>query len=536
MTWEQSPPPTTPTDPPSHGGSSSRGLESTPQSRLMQGRFGRMFRNLPIFEGPDSAPAELATLAAKMISAAEPDKPLDADDEDQNPDIPAGYTYLGQFIDHDITFDPVSSLQRQNDPNALSDFRTPRFDLDSLYGRGPSDQPYLYQPGPDGQPTHLRLGLSVSDNPGVAGPDLLRLPDPAETALIGDPRNDENLVVSQLQVAFLTFHNKVADSVIAAGLSGDQAFKEAQRLVRWHYQWVVVHDFLRRVAGDDVVNDILVSAGEEFAITSLGGDGTFAAGEVTFAKPKLRFYGYRNDPYMPVEFSAAAYRFGHSMIRPSYFFNDVVRTQTDPNRTPIFSANVDPLASLRGGRRLPGEWGFQWKYFFELGADAGGGASDAGDADDHLPQPSYRIDTQLSNPLGDLPSPPPPVELKSLALRNLLRGLRLGLPAGQTVARAMGIEPLSEEELDLADAAPSFVGHAPLWYYVLREAQLRADGRRLGPVGGRIVAEVLIGLLAADPLSYLRVEPNWKPTLGDAGTEFKMPDLLRFAGLAGAGA
>ena len=97
----------------------------------------------------------------------------------------------------------------------------------------------------------------------------------------------------------------------------------------------------------------------------------------------------------------------------------------------------------------------------------------------------------------------------------------------------MGISPLTTDELDLAKVAPSFAEHAPLWYYVLREASLRADGRRLGPVGGRIVAEVLIGLLEGDPFSYLRVEPGWRPTLpSDRPGEFTMPDLLRFAGAA----
>jgi hypothetical protein len=117
-------------------------------------------------------------------------------------------------------------------------------------------------------------------------------------------------------------------------------------------------------------------------------------------------------------------------------------------------------------------------------------------------------------------------------LRNLLRGVRLGIPSGEAVSRALGIPPLTPDEVALGDVAPSFVGNAPLWYYVLRESKVRANGRRLGPVGGRIVAEVLIGLLAGDPLSYLSVEPAWQPTLGDKAGEFAMPDLIKVAGAA----
>lgn len=499
-------------------------MESAPQSSVAQGRFGRMFRNLPVLElaSEGEAVGQLQALAARMVKPAEDDRPLDGDDENQNAEIPSGYTYLGQFVDHDVTFDPASSLQRQNDPNALDNFRTPRLDLDSLYGRGPADQPYLYDS--DDQ-SKLRLGRQVSDTDAFAGPDLPRLAPPEARALIGDPRNDENLIVSQLQSVMLRFHNEVVDRVRAEGLPADDVFKESQRLVRWHYQWVVVHDLLRgRIVGPEIVDDILHR--DRVPVSKLGdGDpatAPFTTDEIELLRPRLHFYRYKNDPFIPVEFAVAAYRFGHSMVRPSYFFNDFVRGQTQPARTKIFSANLDPanLENLNGGRPLPGEWGFQWKYFFELEAEPG------------LPQPSYRIDDELVNPLGDLPSPPSPHDMSSLALRNLLRGLRMGLPSGHAVSRAMSIEPLGAEELDLADVAPAFADHAPLWYYVLRESKVRANGRRLGPVGGRIVAEVLIGLLAADPLSYLRVEPNWKPSLGPVAGEFKMPDLIRVAGAA----
>jgi hypothetical protein len=296
--------------------------------------------------------------------------------------------------------------------------------------------------------------------------------------------------------------------------------------VRWHYQWIVVHDFLREhIVRPDVVDDILRA--QTYKVARLP-DATpdpdtdpIGGVDVSFTRVELRFYNFENKPFMPVEFSAAAYRFGHSMVRPSYFFNDFVRGFTEPNRTPIFSDDPDPLANLNGFRPLPDDWGFDWKYFFKVANEP------------NLPQPSYKIDDELVHPLGTLPGDPPAPGFRSLARRNLRRGIALGLPSGQTVSRAMGIEPLSDAELDLAaKGAPSFVGNAPLWYYVLRESGIRTGGRRLGPVGGRIVAEVLLGLLDGDPLSYLRVEPNWQPTLGQTPQAFTMPDLLRVAGVA----
>ena len=122
-----------------------RGLRPVTLSTLFEGRFGRRFRKLP--PAPPLDPTHLQELARSM---REPEAtggggwggpsapPVDLD----NPDIPAGYTYFGQFVDHDITFDPASSLERENDPDALTNFRSPRFDLDSVYGSGPEDEPF----------------------------------------------------------------------------------------------------------------------------------------------------------------------------------------------------------------------------------------------------------------------------------------------------------------------------------------------------------------------------------------------------------
>jgi Animal haem peroxidase len=490
-----------------------------------------MFPHLPVYQ---QRPESLVALGDAMIQALEDgqlDKALGEEDDDENTSqldgelrLPAGYTYFGQFVDHDITFDPVSSLGRQNDPEALVDFRTPRFDLDSLYGRGPADQPYLYEA--DGM--HLAFGKDVSTEPSVRGPDLQRAAN--DRALIGDPRNDENLVVSQLQIAFYKFHNAVVDKVVTDNpqLQPPDQFKLAQLTVRWHYQWVVIHDFLRRLVGEDVVADIL----EDVTYRAPGGDQTTHAA-------KLLFYHFRKQPFMPVEFSVAAYRYGHSMARPSYVINDFIPLPVVDNasRIPLFLRDgATETNNLNGFRPLPTNWGIQWKYFLPATKDP------PGPNDAHLPQPSYKIDHELGHPLGALPASTAqpeqifagidPAEAQVLAVRNLLRGRALELPSGQDVARAMGIAPLEDEQLfdgiTLDDASRSdLAGHAPLWFYILREAELEASSAGLGPVGGRIVAEVLIGLLDADPLSYLSVFPTWQPTLeGRIAGSYTLTDII----------
>ncbi|MDP9331538.1 MAG: heme peroxidase family protein [Actinomycetota bacterium] len=414
----------------------------------------------------------------------------DADPFD-NPAIPAGYTYLGQFIDHDITFDPASSLQRQNDPDALRDFRTPRFDLDSVYGAGPDDAPFLYQRE---DKTKLLIGTGPDGEP-----DLPR--NVQDRALIGDPRNDENTIVSQLQLLFIRFHNRVVDELVKDGWPAHSSttFEEAQRVVRWHYQWIVVHDFLERMVHPAIIADIFDN--EPVIVDD-------APEPQSRRKINLLFFHWHKDPFMPIEFSVAAYRFGHSMIRPDYFLNGSLGTEF-----PIFTAdpNPQPTADLRGFKARPAGWTIDWSFFFELGGDG--------------LQHAHGIDSKLAAPLQTIPDADPP----ALALRNLQRGVALGLPSGQRVARAMGLEPLTDAQLGLIEISEEFRQGAPLWFYILKEAEVRETGVRLGPVGGRIVAEVLCGLLKGDPLSYINVEPNWTPRgLTGIDGNVTMPDLIRF--------
>jgi hypothetical protein len=477
-----------------HGAGELRGLDAVPRSPSFEGPFGRMFRNLPFVAHERQLLIELGVRLKELPRVA-------AD----NPKIPAGYTYLGQFIDHDITFDPTSQLQKFNDPDALTNFRTPRYDLDSLYGRGPSDSPYLYEwLDPKFRGIKLLAGRNPPFDPQgspLAPQDLPR--NEQGRALVGDPRNDENIIISQLQLAFIKLHDRVVDRVKAVRkLSGTALFEEAQRRVRWHYQWMVVHDFLPRICGANLVASILKN---ENAPTGPTVD--------------LKFYKWEQQPYIPVEFSVAAFRFGHSMIRPTYDLNDVVQD------VPIFAASSSPgpLEHLGGFRPLPELWTIDWGLYVPIGGSK--------------PQLSRRINTRLAAPLFKLP-PGLDASRNALAVLNLRRGKALQLPTGQAVAGRMGVAPLAPGELGLdglgltPTQAAKLKADTPLWYYLLREAEVRHNGEQLGEVGGRIVAEVLIGLLHGDPSSYLRVQPTWKPDGGipaAAAGKFTLSDLLKFA-------
>ncbi|GAA3729375.1 peroxidase family protein [Salinactinospora qingdaonensis] len=454
-----------------------RGLQRLPSSPIFSGRFGRMFRNLEPFL-PD---LQLIDRLAREV--AEPN-PEGGEHEDRS--VPAGYTFLGQFIDHDLTFDPTSSFQRHNDPDALVNFRSPRFDLDCLYGRGPADQPYLYARDSGGE----RFRIASRDG-------TLDLPrDEQGLALIGDPRNDENLIISHVQLTMLALHNQTVDWLSLPGNqehihADEDVFTAAQRLVRWHYQWVVLHDFLPRIVDPDIVADVVVRE-------------PLVPGGEPADQVRLGFFHWREAPFMPVEFSVAAYRFGHSTVRSSYTLNSRVGSK------PIFTeqpAQQFPHAHLGGFRPLPEGWQIDWARFFPTS-----------EGSDQL-QFNRKIDRFLAPPLLDLP-PDQAKGISNLAKRNLLRGARLGLPSGQDVARTLGVRPLVAD--DLPDPAP-------LWYYILREAEPKS---RLGPVGGRIVAEVFAGLLHDDPSSYLCNAPAWRPVFDAAQPgEFTMTDLVNFAGV-----
>ena len=483
--------------------SSSAVLESRsdvppPLTHYDEGNFGRLFPRLPAFasDSPEVR-ANLLELGKRggIMDAGDqppPANPLTPNPNNpDNPDHTAGITFLGQFLDHDVTFDPTSSLLSQVDPTAVPNFRTPVFELDSVYGAGRRANPHLYdQTSPDG----IKL-LIDKDWP----KDVPR--NSQNIAITGDPRNDENLIVSQLHLAFLKFHNAVVDQVLAGGTRNPSTvFNEAQRLVRWHYQWIILNEFLPKTVGQDLLDDVLEKGPQ--------------------------FYKFDDQPFIPVEFSVAAYRFGHSQVRPGYIAN-FSGDNGQPFLKHIFDKNADHEGpdpdDLSGGKRAPRRF-VDWQTFFDVGPTPPG-HEDLGAS----PKPNKRIDTKLSSPLFELPFGPPN-DPQTLASRNLLRHLTFSLPSGQQVAKVMKIELLSRE--DLSDVQPmGFDQKTPLWFYILKESELKAEGKTLGPVGGRIVAEVFIGILQGDSMSYLQKDPNWKPTLGQ-NQDFKLADLLRFAGVA----
>lgn len=495
-----------------------RGLNQI-RSPLAQGRFGRMFRNLtPAKFGANDAGnvTNLSALADKMVAGF--DGPKDGPDAEES-GIPALYTYFGQFIDHDITFDPVSSLTRQQDPDGLIDFRTPALDLDNLYGRGPDDQPYMY----DG--IKLRLGEKLTGT-GVA--DAHDLPRFKGRALIGDPRNDENSIVSQFQGLMQRVHNRMVDD------NDSLSFEDVQQRVRFHYQYVVLNDFLPRIIHADVL-DALKTAG-------------------SYDRSKLAYYHWKHFPFMPVEFSVAAYRLGHSMIRPGYRLNDaanmLLQIFPDPH-------NPDHNA-LTGFRAMGPGRAIDWGRFIDLDTRPYGVEDDDTNPDNKRRlQFAYRIDSSLVDPLRKLP-PEVASNPASLALRNLERGWRLGLPSGQAVAKAMNVTPLTDDQIIIGKAVDEpdptgdpqtkiatiangvFAGNCPLWTYILAEARqfqipvtIPATGApgpintpQLGPVGGRIVAEVFLGMMFGDNSSVLSLDPQWTPVTGPG---FALKDLVAYA-------
>jgi hypothetical protein len=482
--------------------------------------FTRIFPNLPPFA--QSSPALTAALTelgrlggimdAKDDLAAGPvqlivDPTKSAINRD-NPRMTAGVTFLGQFLDHDFTFDQTTRLNVPAAPERSPNTRTPALDLDTVYGGGPRGNPELYEGRGRGVGPKLRI------ESGGLFEDLPRTR--SGVAIIGDPRNDENVMLAGIQAAMIKFHNNAVDLVARRNrrASTEDIYEEARRLTTWHYQWVVVNEFLPLICGEERVNRVLQN-GTRF-----------------FRSPI---------PAMPVEFQGAVYRLGHSLVRPSYRanFNGIRGTDPAVAGAPFFGMIFDPAGEgqadpvdLRGGARQPRRF-IGWQTFFKF--------------DETSFRNTKRLDTTLSTALFTLPlqtiagvqneGPNPIITLPG---RNLLRGVTWGIPSGQAIAREMGVPALTTGELsDVGGLGANLDTSTPLFFYMLREAQLQNDGLFMGDVGGTIVAEVFIQNLRTDRNSYLAAAPRWRPTLpdrfGNVTGNFTMTDLLTFAGVVDRG-
>lgn len=507
--------------------------------------FGRMFPQLPPFR-PDPNPADtLDHLAALADAMLQPGGQFDTAHG-------AVYTYLGQIIDHDVTLDltpqpdadfsfagtKATSALLDPQGNVVNDFESKRLDLSQIYGGGPKVSPQLYEA--DG--LHFRIPANVN---GVI--DLPRNPD--GTAVLVEHRNDENQILSQLHVALLAFHNAVADQ-----LKGN--FNQTQRTVTSYYQWAVLHDFMPLLFGQDVIDSLRAG--------------------------RNRVYDPGADvarPIMPVEFSSAAYRFGHSMVRNAYAMNPVI-SPANASRNVLFTGTGGApgtaggggqprtsVGDLHGGYPLTLDHQVDWRNFSEdlydpavpgaalqvfksIGAD---GLHGIGQSLFGQPPGTPLRGTGAGMPIGG-PAGVQPAGSNSIAYRDFVRAHHYLLPSGQDVARAYGLTPADPRTVIDPGVVPGFETGTPLFFYVLWEAQNQNRGGptvdnfdgtgtagnlqqvALGPVGARICADVLLRLIELDPQGITHGNFSPAPPIAPAPGQFRIADLLRFAGVVPSGA
>jgi len=399
----------------------------------------------------------------------------------------AGMTFFGQFVDHDITLDTTSAIGTVIDPRSIRNVRTPNLDLDCVYGDGPEASNFLYSADHE---TEGFLLFGREDNPY----DLAR--NRQGRALIGDFRNDENIIVSQVQGAFICLHNilmtHMATEDDAAhdisecahmGVRRDvwhkqlppklKGFEEVRRFIRLHYQWIVLNEMLPAFVDQDDIDHAL-------------------AHDI-----------FPGAPMMPAEFSVAAYRFGHATVQPQYTLRH--------GEAPL------DLFALRGfGFRDPGAT-IEMAQFFGPKA-----------------QKALPVGTEMAETLFELPDnivgsglewdghDIPVAQAKKLGLRNILRDRSsMQLPSGQQMARHLGIPELPAPS-QLTD---KHITKTPLWFYCLHEAQ-QSGKKRLSGVGGKIVASVFVRLLKEDPESILNVH-GFTPWSG-FGKTCTMASVMQF--------
>lgn len=467
------------------------------------GKYGRMFPQLDPWKTDECSGDP--NLYLKTLGNQNND--LFFTEARKDSDMPAGYTYLGQFIAHDLSYDPTSVEDRQSDPYFLKNFRTPAFDLDSVYGGGPSCNTKLYESSD--KASFVLAKVETTEQPKLQFYDL---PRNANIAVVADSRNDENVLISQFQVAIMLLHNKFVEK-IASSSSGVDVFKEARKLVTWYYQYVILHDYLPMIVGHEVP----ISTQNECD-----------------SNPSCKNCKYIN--FIPVEFSTAAFRFGHSQIKFAYQF--FLGGKTNLKLFP------DP--------RLKSKFYIDWRIFFGDGLPL-----NSIEKTNLIKQnkkdkvfnakklklgfaiiKNNKIRPQLSDSLRELKHWGEEI---NVITRDFLRGLKMELPSGQSIEKELGFLPLDwtilEKHLKLNFPKnlnlDKFKSNTPLIYYILAEAHLKKGGNSLGPVGGFIVKEVVLGLIKSDKNSYLNVQKDWIPMdkFSKEKPDFTMTDLLELAGV-----
>jgi Animal haem peroxidase len=412
------------------------------------GRYGRMF-DLPALEADENLLHQLGVAGGFC----------DGGDCESDARVEAGWPFFGQYVAHDLTADR-SPLRAHTDLDALRNMRSPRANLESLYGGGPPGAPYLYS----------------RDDPAKLLENDGDLPRNQEgIALVGDPRNDVHVFMSQMQVAFIRAHNLLVDRLREDGVGDAVLFDEARRALTWHYQWLIVNEFLPVLVGRELIDELAATG--------------------------ARFYHPDGEPFIPLEFADAAYRYGHSQIRQLY------QLQPEGPLYPVFPDLI--------GFCPVGDHQVDWSLLFDVPDRPR--AQRAKPIDGQLPRSLIELPDALTGAVDD-------AAYRSLATRDLERGQGTGLPSGEAVARLIGADVLNEDELGLR--RHGWNSETPLWLYVLLESSARREGDELGETGGRIVAEVLYGVIAADPESYLALESGWSPTLPARGETFGLADLL----------
>jgi heme peroxidase len=458
-----------------------------------QDRYSRLFPPAPL-------PLDINTYceAVTALGKAMIDDGTRVSDERPEILLDAGYTYFGQLLSHDLTKD-ISSVDEawQMEPEQLQNLQTPRLDLHVLYGGGPDGSPELYED--DG----VRLKFGAPN--GARTPFDICIAKNGER-LLADERGAENLVLRQMTAVFARLHNSAVEQFHPSIRCLNTLFSQAQRQTRRQFQYLVVHDYLQSVLDNEIYRRVFVNgkAGIDWDSFSI-----------------------------PIEFSAAAMRFGHAMVRPNYLFSFGKE---------MFLQELLGKTADRGPLQEDQE--ISWGFFFQ-----GAGPENT--------VTSRPIDTKLAPPFQHLPpdligTPEAKCPFariaghpSQLAVRTLLRGAGLRLPSGQMVAHACNQEPLTEQELTtnsvgdetdqgriLREAGLS--SETPLWYYILKEAEVRRNGNRLGPLGSYLVGETIHAALRADPESILNQPSDCPPVwrLPDGSTRiYGFSELFRLAKL-----